>query len=1138
MVNILFFENPFAPQEHRDFCHGGGVTIRQWLGLHFGDEWEEFGRPTIAILNEQPILRAEWETHVLTDGDVLIFTTLPEGVVAIIVAIVVAVVVAVAVAVLMPTPKVPGQLPNADPAYTLKGQTNQLKLMEPIECVYGACRIWPSYAARPYNLYDGNEQYQFNLYCVGQGEFQIDDILIEDTPLENFQEAEIEIVPPGESVTLFPDNVITSPEVGNIQLFGPNRDEYDGWTGPFVANGPGTQTTRIDLDITFPQGLFVSDEGKLKNMTVQLDFERQAIDDAGNPVGAWVSMGSIVTTRRNNTPQRLTYGVDVAPGRYQVRGQRISTEPTDLERVSASYWEAMRAFLPSTRLYGNATLVAVKIRASNNLNDQSRARFNVYATRKLPQWDAALNDGAGGWTAPVATRSIVWAFCDLFRANYGGRLTDEFLDIAGLLEHHAFYSVQGKHFDWVFDQKITVWEAARAICRVGRAVPMLFGSKIGMVRDRAKTIPTAIFTPDNIVKGSFRNDISLFEPDPVDHIIVEYVDPVTWKPETVVCGLPGSLLEHGEDVKLSGCTSRTLAYREGLYIMAGKRYWRERLTFKTGLEGNIPSFGDLIAVSHDIPRWNASGIVTGLAQGIAPGLRINAPAEIAGFVPWLEADAITPEAGFFSTDPAKLPATQSFWNVDSAQWILRHTSAPGVGVEYRSAATDLVATPSPASATWGAGVAFGGFTLPAGSLDLVTVSVAARLAIKEPLAAVTGSVLLLRNKKGGVTGPLTVEASIAADRLDVLTPFSVGDLLFDLDAAPVAYLLGVNDVFQGRFQVTNLAPAENDTVEVTATNYAPELHTFDNENPPALPSKPTLPGWESVLEVRGIVVTRHPGIGRYFYIIAAWIPTPGAVSYVVETSDDGINWGSRRTVTEPTYTAEVWFAQDFYFRVAAVNVTTGPWTTWNGLVGFATTPPPAVVGVALLTPWEGLDISFFWQPVESSPQYGIRVWETGGGLLREDTSPLPSYVYTLANMLADAPAPVRNITIDVVAINSAGESYPESVLDVTNDPPPVLTGFLSAFDSADATHKFFNAAWNASGVADFSKYRLWGSQTSGFAADGSTLLYEGTATGFLVAVPKEVDGSTLPFYWRASALDVWGDEVNLGPEQTIAATAP
>ncbi|MEN7283759.1 host specificity factor TipJ family phage tail protein [Pseudomonas aeruginosa] len=49
------------------------------------------------------------------------------------------------------------------------------------------------------------------------------------------------------------------------------------------------------------------------------------------------------------------------------------------------------------------------------------------------------------------------------------------------------------------------------------------------------------------------------------------------------------------------------AVREGLYLAAANRYRRRIITLRTELEGLIPTYGDLIAIAHDMPSWGAGG---------------------------------------------------------------------------------------------------------------------------------------------------------------------------------------------------------------------------------------------------------------------------------------------------------------------------------------------------------------------------------------------------------------------------------------------------------------------------------------------------------------------------------------------------
>ncbi|MEG3637614.1 host specificity factor TipJ family phage tail protein [Magnetococcus sp. PR-3] len=57
------------------------------------------------------------------------------------------------------------------------------------------------------------------------------------------------------------------------------------------------------------------------------------------------------------------------------------------------------------------------------------------------------------------------------------------------------------------------------------------------------------------------------------------------------------------------CTNQAHAQREGGYMAAANRYRRRIITFQTEMEGLIPTYGDLIAITHDVPEWGQSAEV-------------------------------------------------------------------------------------------------------------------------------------------------------------------------------------------------------------------------------------------------------------------------------------------------------------------------------------------------------------------------------------------------------------------------------------------------------------------------------------------------------------------------------------------------
>lgn len=608
---ILELNNPFTPhRDNQEHLVEAPISILDWLAKRFPG-FEGFAKPTICLVNNEPLLRAGWD-YVIQDKDVVSFVVVaPEEPTTIFMVsfTILATAAAVYYARQIPKPNA-GQMPEQDPVYTLSGQSNSIKLMNPVEVPYGRNRIWPSYAARSYNKFVNDDQYLYSLFVIGQGEYHIESVQVEDTSVTAFQDIEYEIIPPGGQVTLFNDLVITSVEVGNIHIKGPDGDGVypdTEWYGGFIVNPAGTTIHTIEVDFAFPFGLYRSnDKGGLDNTSVEFVFEYRPVDDNGvaiNPTWALLYQTTIKDATVN--AKRITQSMPVAPGRYEVRAKRINRERTNDSKISDKlHWLALRGIMPDLKEYGDITLLAIKAKATNNINDSASNRFNVIATRKLKTWNPST-----GWSQPQTTRSIVWAFCDLFQASYGAKLADSYLDLNYLYTLDAFFANKNYTLDWIFDQKATVWEAAKLIARVGRAVPMLNGSVISIVLDEPKTFPTAVFNANNIVKGSFRWDIKLFETGAYDSVEIEYTDPTTWNPETINCVLPGSEGVEPEKIKLAGCTNRNQAYQEGMYLASAAYYVRENISFTTGMEGHIPTYGDLISVSHELPRWGQAGVV-------------------------------------------------------------------------------------------------------------------------------------------------------------------------------------------------------------------------------------------------------------------------------------------------------------------------------------------------------------------------------------------------------------------------------------------------------------------------------------------------------------------------------------------------
>ncbi|PWD85795.1 host specificity factor TipJ family phage tail protein [Ignatzschineria cameli] len=578
---------------------------------------------------------------------------------------------------LLPVPQLGGGFSNdgaqAKQVNFLGPQSNQAKAGAPIATLYGRRRIYLDLAAQPYNEMSGDGVYLYQLFIVTQGEADIEELYIENTPFDNYDDIEYKVYGPNEKVDLFPDNVYTAPEVQGLKLEGSeNGNEHiigyrerttskaindkkgrppssDYWEptyekttvyseltaniqfkGGFIATPLGAQTDTIGIDIYLPRGLaYMDDNGNPTTRSVGFIAQARLVDDSNQPAGDWFNLTK--ETReipKNNTsiiyrPFRsatkdffntgiwihagtidaipLSYTFKVPKGRYEVRVGRATAANNSTRISDEIQWVGLRSYMPNKHYYGNVTMLAVKIRSSNNLNNNIARRVNVIATRILPVFN-------GTEWVKQPTRSIAWAAADILRnKEYGRGLKDSRINLKELERLDRIWYGRSDFFDGYFTEQLTVWEALTRVLEVGRAKPIYVAGIIDFVRNEPRIAPTQMFTPENIVKDSYQTQYVFPKTGEADHIIVEYTDPVSWKSADMICALPDSKMLKPMRIAMHSITSPQQAWREGIHRAAMHRVQREFLSWSTELEGMAVSYGNEVLVSYDNPEWGSTG---------------------------------------------------------------------------------------------------------------------------------------------------------------------------------------------------------------------------------------------------------------------------------------------------------------------------------------------------------------------------------------------------------------------------------------------------------------------------------------------------------------------------------------------------
>lgn len=592
MCKALFFPNVLDHSERVILDFEAGQTVREWLDESgMADKMRQ--QPIVIAMNGDPLLEKDWE-HELEESDMVALQAAPqaEGVAAIIYWVVVAVTAAYALYTVLTLPDPASDGIETSPNNNLSVRANRARLGQPKPVLYGNSIIYPDVSAFPYSRFDASgDEIVYQLFEVSQGEVTIDtsSMRFESTLLSDFPSSEYEIIPPGSTSTLFPNDVVVVAAVSNIEIDA-------GLTAEYTVNDPNTDISRILVDVVAPRGIHRQrSSGRKDRMSVNFEIQTRELDDAGTPIGGWVTSLSTFMSGATASPIARTFDIPVTPGRYQVRINRLGSYSADDKLVDQLQWSGLTGLFEDALPVTTTTRVAVRIRSSNEIGSRALTKFNLVAQRLLPTWTEL-----GGWTAPVATNSPAWAAADVLRnTTYGAGRGDAYINLVDLEQLAIDTAALGWECNGVFDTSGTVWDALTRIGHTCNSIPVDEGGVYTMIRDRAQTVPVQMFNMRNILEGTFRLDASPHVEETKDYVEVKFKDETQdYRQTSIDAVIPGGTSNDPLKIEWWGITREAQAWDLGMHIAAANRYRRERITFEAPLEGRIPRYGDLIRVSH------------------------------------------------------------------------------------------------------------------------------------------------------------------------------------------------------------------------------------------------------------------------------------------------------------------------------------------------------------------------------------------------------------------------------------------------------------------------------------------------------------------------------------------------------------
>lgn len=623
MLNIYRKTNPFGKPEKLsvDF---EGKTLAEVISP-YTDSGNEFSYPTLVRVNEIPWLRKDWN-NVVPDNSKVEVVALVGAAIPLALLIVNAIVLTATVAFTaygiykarkaMRALRAGRGQADADPFFSVDGHSNKANLNNPIEVAYGKNRMWPSYIGRPYRTYFDdrmagwdNTSYVKNtnfvqIFCIGQGDFEVHAVQVGEVPLESYRGMRYEIVRPGE----------VSPSLARIMYIQPDFEEVtlavNQSTDTFSMSPPGKTSNNFEIDVEFP----TNGEFSFTVTLTEMNITTGALDGAVYTMymSRPFNHAGGGTDESNPPPHRHTFAFSNGSpnSRYSLSIKNDTTSQSLKILELRSY---MNPSIPVG--YEDKTLLIVNYFVTSLSEDIVKDKINVIATRKIKTIQIA---GASRFEIVQPSRSIPWAIYDvLTNSTYGGGLSEEFINLEALSEMDGELSRLNIYFDYVFNQATTVSDAVKVIAAAGRCSLSYDGSRLTLVRDDGNSIPEAMYSSENILPGSLSWATELFDPTDPDAIETSYIDIDSGEEHTVVFTPEDSFANNVQKVNLQGVSGRVRAWREAAYRMRKTQLVRDTFKFKTGMEGYIPSIGAVALLSSELEGMGVAGYVETYAEGWA-----------------------------------------------------------------------------------------------------------------------------------------------------------------------------------------------------------------------------------------------------------------------------------------------------------------------------------------------------------------------------------------------------------------------------------------------------------------------------------------------------------------------------------------
>ena len=510
-----------------------------------------------------------------------------------------------------------------EPTYSWSGVQTTEGQNNPVALTYGIVMSGGQTIAK-YTMAQGSDEFLYWLVSAGEGEVEITDVKLNNNSISLYKDVEYEIRTGTNDQTIIPyfgDTHFTLP-------LNYNMETENTW---YSANAQGNATQGLIIKIECPNGLLhTTDSGSVVENWVAVQIEVQKDGSSWLPYQTFPgadltdydsTKNALVIKGSSTKAVRKEFRIDrISPDEYTVRVRVTGWKYSNSQRDAfATYWTGLSSIIYDDFSYPCTALLGIKAKATGQLSGSPTLSFI-----KIRSVVLVWNPNDEEYQQKNATNPA-WACYDLLhQCRYLKNINTENYEyeVRGvpkeLMRYDDFASwaayCDEQHY-YVNIEIVSVGEILdvvnNRIAPIGHGLVVRFGTKFGCIYTHPQT-PVQMFGMGNIIAGSFHEEFLKLE-DRANCVQVTFTngdanyqrDVITVYGETY----DTDGYEKSAQITMDGCTKYSQAYREGVYQLLCNKYQKRTVTFECGIDSIACTVGDVVIISHDVPRWQYSGRV-------------------------------------------------------------------------------------------------------------------------------------------------------------------------------------------------------------------------------------------------------------------------------------------------------------------------------------------------------------------------------------------------------------------------------------------------------------------------------------------------------------------------------------------------